>query len=338
MAAATRSFTAKHKDIYASARDCQRYDCELCQRQDYRGALLAAIRDVIPISCHTRAADVGAGTGKFARMLSPHVGSVVVTDRSAEAISVARNLLGDRGLTGCTHSFHVADVRALPLESDSIDLVVAGWAVSYLKSEHEVWYADGSSGGPWREEVNAALAEFDRVLAPGGTLIIFETMGTATEASQRSGSWLYRHFRDEGGFSERSIRTDYRFPSKHGALETLRFFFGKGVATRAEKLLAAVPAEGEECVVPEVTGMWWRRKEGATAQVSHGYRGNRVALNMRGLSWWTRTWKLVAVEDPDGGRRGTSVSAPVILAAALVSTAVVGAIVLGRRVGRSKLP
>lgn len=298
--AATRSFAAKHKDIYASASDCQRYDCELCQRQDHSGAMLAAMRDVAQISRCTRAADVGAGTGKIARILAPHVGSVMVTDRSAEAISVARNIHGDGSSSGCALRFDVADLRTLPMESGSVDLVVAGWAVSYLKSEHEVWYADGSSGGPWREEVNAALAELDRILAPGGTLVIFETMGTATEASQRSGSWLYRHFRDECGFSERSIRTDYAFPSKRVALDTLHFFFGKGVATRAERLLSAVPAEGEECIVPEVTGMWWRRKEHAAPQETTGLaqappedrgHGPPDATPLPRRWWWSwRVW------------------------------------------------
>ena len=267
-AATTRSFGDKHKTLYASERDCQRYDMDLCRRQDVDGSILLAIGEVAPLSAASRVADVGAGTGKLARMLAPHVASVIVVDRSAEAVAVARSSSSSSsssssGADGAAAlQFHVADLRALPIASGSVDLVVAGWAVSYLKSEHEEWYADGSSGGPWREEVDAALAEFDRVLAPGGTLILFETMGTAIEASQRSGSWLYRHYRERAGLSERSIRTDYRFPSKREALATLHFFFGKGVASRAAKLLAATPDEGEACTVPEVTGMWWRRKEG----------------------------------------------------------------------------
>ena len=265
MSAATRSFGDKHKTLYASERDCQRYDTELCSRQDHEGAILRAIESVCPLSSVCQAADVGAGTGKLARILSPHVASIVVVDRSAEAIAVAqsRNTVSE-----CAMHFHVADLRTLPIASESVDLAVAGWAVSYLKSENETWYPDGSSGGPWREEVDAALAELDRIVAPGGTIILFETMGTAVESSQRSGSWLYRHFREQAGFSQRHIRTDYRFPSKRSALSSLSFFFGKGVASRAEKLLAATADEGEPCIVPEVTGMWWRRKEAAAITAS----------------------------------------------------------------------
>lgn len=178
-------------------------------------------------------------------------------------------------------SFHVADLRALPLASGSADLVLAGWAVSYLKSEHEEWYADGSSGGPWRGEVDAALSEMERVLAPGGTLVVLETLGTATATPQRAGSWLYAHLR-ERGLIQQVVRTDYRFPSKRAALGTLLFFFGKGVARRAEALLAAVADDGEPCVVPECTGMWWRQKDAFANAHAHAHADGREPRHLGG--------------------------------------------------------
>ena len=51
----------------------------------------------------------------------------------------------------------------MPLPDGCAGLVVAGWAISYLKAEYEVWHRDGSSSGPWREEVDAALAEMERL-------------------------------------------------------------------------------------------------------------------------------------------------------------------------------
>ena len=83
---------------------------------------------------------------------------------------------------------------------------------------------------------------------------------------RRRGSWLYAHLR-ERGFRESVIRTDYRFPSREAALTALTFFFGRGVATRARQTLVEDPATGQ-CVVPECTGMWWRRKELAPQQRS----------------------------------------------------------------------
>ena len=59
------------------------------------------------------------------------------------------------------------------------------------------------------------------MLAPGGTMIILETFGTATAEPMRQGSWLYARFR-AAGFSERCVRTDYRFPSRDEGIDTLR--------------------------------------------------------------------------------------------------------------------
>ena len=56
--------------------------------------------------------------------------------------------------------FHVADLRTLPM-ANPVNLAVASWSRVPVKSENETWYPDGSSGGPWREEVDAALAELD---------------------------------------------------------------------------------------------------------------------------------------------------------------------------------
>lgn len=171
-----------------------RYDAELCRFQDHSGALLAAIEGVVLLEPGvTRAVDVGGGTGKLARVLGTRVGTVAIVDRSADALAVARDACEPResDVTAPRFSYHEADQRCLPLPDGAFDLVVAGWALSYLKSEHEEWHRDGSSSGPWRAEVDAALAEWERVLAPGGTLVIFETRGTATATAQRAGSLLY---------------------------------------------------------------------------------------------------------------------------------------------------
>ena len=156
---ATRSFRAKHSALYASERDCARYDA-LCSRQDHAGNTLAELLSVVAgdnmASLHV--VDVGTGTGKLARLLAPHVQSVSAFDRSDDMITAARAATSARNV-----SFAVADVRSVPLPDGCAGLVVAGWAISYLKAEYEVWHRDGSSSGPWREEVDAALAEMERL-------------------------------------------------------------------------------------------------------------------------------------------------------------------------------
>ena len=57
----------------------------------------------------------------------------------------------------------------------------------------------------------------------------------------------------------RLVRTDYRFASRAEALDTLLFFFGKGVAARATTLLADEPPDAP-CIVPECTLFCWRHK------------------------------------------------------------------------------
>lgn len=291
---ATRSFRAKHDALYASERDCARYDVDLCRCQDHAGALVATLRQLAPWmdGRTTAAVDVGCGTGKLTRLLARTCRSVSAFDRSAEVVAVARAASAAEAAAGrCADvSFGVADARRLPLADGSVDVAVAGWAISYLKSEHEVWHADGSYGGAWREEVDIALGEMERVLSDGGVAVVLETQGTATEVAQRSGAHLYAHL-VRRGFEHKVIRTDYRFASKREALRTLSFFFGRGVARRAEGLLAGVADEGEACIVPECTGVWWRVK-----------RAQLVAAPRPPLPFWQRAllpldrprmWRLV---------------------------------------------
>lgn len=279
-ASATHSFRAKHAALYASERDCARYDAALCRCQDHEGNLLRALEQhVLALEGGHVVVDIGTGTGKLARLLAPHVRRVDAFDRSEEMVAAARTATSAQNVR-----FAAADVRQVPLPDGCADLVVAGWAVSYLKAEHEVWHADGSSSGPWREEVDAALAEMERLLVPGGVAIILETLGTACATPTRSGSHLYAHFRQRG-FREAVVRTDYRFESRAKALDTLLFFFGKGVAARATALLADVPPDAP-CSVPECTLLCWRHKrltEAAAVGVTRGVRLASAALLVLGL-------------------------------------------------------
>jgi len=61
----------------------------------------------------------------------------------------------------------------------------------------------------------------------------------------------YRWLETERGFARRWLRTDYRFGSRQEARELLGFFFGEEFAIQAP--LSA------SCVLPECTGLWWRR-------------------------------------------------------------------------------
>ena len=106
----------------------------------------------------------------------------------------------------------------------------------------------------------------------------------------------------------RLVRTDYRFASRAEALDTLLFFFGKGVAARATSLLQEAPPD-VPCLVPECTLFCWRHKplaaalaatavpaQGAGQVPSQAAAGDGVQMRyavvrrLRGWLWAGRPW------------------------------------------------
>ena len=210
----------------------------LVSYEDYHGNILKAIREIAPLENLT-VLDAGAGTGRLACLLQPHVKHILACDLSPHMLGLARHKLSRTGRNNWTvaaahHSF-------LPLDSQSIDLLVSGWSVSYVA----VWHPDG-----WREAADQWLAEARRVLRQGGQIILFESLGTGNETPRRLPhlenfyGWL-----DEQGFQNKWIRTDYRFETPEQAAEIAGFFFGEEMKTRILK--------EQITLLPECTGVWW---------------------------------------------------------------------------------
>jgi ubiquinone/menaquinone biosynthesis C-methylase UbiE len=63
-----------------------------------QAAVALAIREAVSLSPGMRAIDVGGGTGRLSILLADLVGSVVVTDRSAGMVQVARERIAAAGL------------------------------------------------------------------------------------------------------------------------------------------------------------------------------------------------------------------------------------------------
>lgn len=71
--------------------------------------------DVLPP--HAVGADIGCGSGRWAQIVAPRVGHLVLVDASSDALDVAkRNLKGERNV-----SFINASVGDMPLENESLD-------------------------------------------------------------------------------------------------------------------------------------------------------------------------------------------------------------------------
>ena len=138
----------------------------------------------------------------------------------------------------------VADNRQLPAASGSADIAIEGWSLGHSVG----WYPE-----TWKSEIKIALDEMTRVLKPGGTLFVLETLGTGFETPTpptEGLAELYRWLEDEHGFASTWIRTDYQFDTPAQAAENTRFFFGDELADRI--------LEQGMTILPECTGIWWR--------------------------------------------------------------------------------
>lgn len=209
----------------------------LVSREDYEGNIVGVLKDNLILK-ELQVLDLGTGTGRLARLLSPHVRSVMAFDLSQHMLEVAR----DRLQGGGSHNWLIAaaEHRYLPLPNTSADLIVSGWSVSYLT----VWHA-----GRGRVQADAWFAEARRVLRPGGRIVLFESLGTGNESPQRLPhledfyGWL-----DDQGFQNAWIRTDYRFENPEIASQLAGFFFGQD--------LKEMIGREQLTILPECTGVW----------------------------------------------------------------------------------
>jgi len=91
--------------------------------------------------------DAACGTGRYSARLAARGHHVIGVDQSDAMLAIARRKLPQA-------TFCRGDLRSLPVDDDSVDAVVCALALVHLS------------------DLSAALAEFRRVLRPGGRLIV----------------------------------------------------------------------------------------------------------------------------------------------------------------------
>jgi ubiquinone/menaquinone biosynthesis C-methylase UbiE len=111
---------------------------------DIEQPLVRGILDRLPVGT---ALDAACGTGRHGAYLAQLGHRVIATDQSVEMLQQAARRLPDADL-------HLADLAALPLGDNTVDTVVCGLALSHVP------------------RLDLVLAEFARVLRPGGHLVI----------------------------------------------------------------------------------------------------------------------------------------------------------------------
>lgn len=214
----------------------------LIAREDYQQRLLPAIAAVCSQE-EAQVVEMGVGTGRLTRLLAPVARSIVGFDASRHMLEEARRQLSR---TGCHNvSLAVADNRHVPIRSGCAHLAIEGWSLGHLTG----WYPD-----TWRVEIKRAVDEMLRLVMPGGTAIILETLGAGREDPYPPATALaefYEYLEYERGFSRTWLRTDYQFQSLSEAETLTRFFFGGELAQRV--------VDEKWVVLPECTGLWWRQ-------------------------------------------------------------------------------
>lgn len=186
--------------------------------------------------------DLGAGSGRLSMLLAGDVRSLICTDIAQPMLDILDDKLSEAS-DSRNWTTVVADHRSLPIDSSSVDLIVSGWSISYL--------AD-SSHDDWRENLKLVMTELQRVLRPGGTILILETMGTGTETPNPPDflTGYYAQLEQQYGFSHQWIRTDYVFDTVEEALQNTGFFFGEELTDKIQV--------NQWSTVPECAGIWWK--------------------------------------------------------------------------------
>lgn len=106
-----------------------------------------AVREIVEPLPAGVALDAACGTGRYAALLAERGHRVIGVDGSPDMLEHARRRLPEA-------EFRLGDLRRLPVPDDQVDLVMCGLALTHVP------------------ELDPVLAEFARVLRPGGHLVI----------------------------------------------------------------------------------------------------------------------------------------------------------------------
>lgn len=230
-----------HPEIYRTL--AEQYEA-LVSREDCQGHILPAIQQIQPLE-GCRVVELGAGTARLTCLLAPLVRSIQAFDISRSMLEVAIAKLASRGFTHWRAA--VSDHRQIPLPAATADLVISGWSICYLVVDNP---------RTWRQELERVMSEVRRLLRPGATFLLLETLGTGFETPHPPQHLLeYYAYLQQAGFQHTWIRTDYQFESLEIARELAAFFFGA-------EMLEKIRPNSQGATLPECTGLWWLKAAG----------------------------------------------------------------------------
>jgi ubiquinone/menaquinone biosynthesis C-methylase UbiE len=216
------------------------YD-ELVSCEDYEGNLAATILGITSFK-KKRVIEFGVGTGRLTRIFAEMAERISCCDASSHMIDRAKKNLSE---WETKIDFFTCDSRCFPDNQEVFDIAIEGWSFGHMIPEkrHEI--------GTMTETL---IATCTKHLKRNGDMIMIETLGTNVDQpgpTKERLSIFFDHLEKQHGFSQKVIRTDYKFPSNSEAARVMGFFFG-------EKMKEAVFTRGTS-IIPEYTGVWYRK-------------------------------------------------------------------------------
>jgi ubiquinone/menaquinone biosynthesis C-methylase UbiE len=232
-----REVVPDSKYIYQNA--AKRYQA-LVGREDYENNLLPALLSIDPLA-GKNVIELGAGTGRVSRLIVPLVHRLVASDHSLHMLQVGRKRLSETQLTNWYLSLE--SHLTLPFATNAADVIIAGWSFCYAALD---------AGAAWQPALEKALLSAERVIRPGGKLILIESLGTGfTTPHTPEVLTAYLDYLNSDGFKSKWIHTDYCFKDRSEAEELTKFFFGDAPMPMWETQTGVI--------VPECTGLWWKQ-------------------------------------------------------------------------------
>src|SRR4051812_36421312 len=199
----------RYEDIYAG--QAAAYD-ELVRHEDHEGNFARFIQGCVEWA-GKRVLEPGAGTGRVTALYQERAASVHLADRSAHMLDVARARFGSR------LRYSVCENLGLESLGGEYDVIVEGWSFGHTVT-------DGAER--LEDTVDALVAACLKLLAPAGTLILIETLGsgvTAPGAPNETLQRFYERLEQRHGFVRTTLSTTYRFASAEEAERITGFFF-----------------------------------------------------------------------------------------------------------------
>ncbi|MFB6841684.1 GNAT family N-acetyltransferase [Streptomyces sp. NPDC056361] len=218
-----------------------------------------------PLPERPRVLDLGCGPGRSALLLAAEAGAeVTAVDTHEPFLAELRASAAARGLDGSIHTLR-ADMGALPFPDGSFDLVWAESSVFVLGFDR-------------------ALAEWRRLLAPGGTLVLTECVWTTGEPGPAARAFWEDHYRlrTVGENAAAAVEAGYHVLGTVPQPESDWDEYYVPLAAHADAADTAVPGMAE-AVAGARAEIALRREHGS----DYGYAG--FVLRPADPRWRTRT-------------------------------------------------